>query len=72
MCYRGPVLPQLRGDYLYGDYCSGRIWKRRATGGRPVLMHISFKVSGIDAFGQGSKGGLYVITTGGSIYKLVP
>jgi glucose/arabinose dehydrogenase len=70
--YRGTVLTQLRGFYLYADLCSGRIWKRRATGGRPVLMHISFKVSSIDAFGEGSKGGLYVITTGGSIYKLVP
>ena len=70
--YRGAVLTQLRGFYLYADNCSGRIWKRRARGGRPVLMHISFKASGIDAFGEGSKGGLYVITTGGSIYKIVP
>ena len=44
--YRGTVLTQLRGHYLYADYCSGRIWKRRATGGRPVLMHISFQVLG--------------------------
>ena len=70
--YRGTVLTKLRGYYLYADNCSGRIWKRRATGGRPVQMKISFKVSSIDAFGEGTKGGLYVISTDGSIYKLVP
>jgi len=24
--YRGSAYPALRGVYLYGDYCSGRIW----------------------------------------------
>jgi glucose/arabinose dehydrogenase len=70
--YRGTVLTKLRGYYLYADNCSGRIWKRRVAGGRPVQMHISFQVSSIDAFGEGTKGGLYVISTDGSIYKLVP
>src|SRR6478672_5286920 len=55
--YRGKILTRLRGEYLYADNCSGRIWKRRASGGRPVLMHISFQVSNIDAFGEGSAGG---------------
>jgi hypothetical protein len=70
--YRGKILTRLRGEYLYADNCSRRIWKRRASGGRPVLMHISFQVSNIDAFGEGSAGGLYVISLDGSVYKLVP
>ncbi len=71
--YRGTVLQRLRGYYIYGDFCSGRIWKRRATGGRPVLMEgISFKVSQLDSFGEGQAGGLYVISLAGSIYKLKP
>jgi glucose/arabinose dehydrogenase len=70
--YRGTILTGLRGDYLYADTCSGRIWKRRATGGRPVPMHISFQVPSIVAFGEGTAGGLYVISLNGSIYKLVP
>jgi glucose/arabinose dehydrogenase len=69
--YRGQAIPTLRGYYLYADNCSGRIWKRRAVGGRPVPMHISFQVSNIDSFGQGSAGGLYVVSLNGSIYKLV-
>jgi hypothetical protein len=71
--YRGTVLKKLRGYYIYGDLCSGRIWKRRATGGPPTLMtRISFKVSQLDSFGEGQAGGLYVISLNGSIYKLKP
>jgi glucose/arabinose dehydrogenase len=70
--YRGRAIVQLRGYYLYADYCSGRIWKRRVTGGRPALMHISFQVPSIDAFGEGSAGGLYVISLNGSVYRLIP
>ena len=68
--YRGPGLPSLRGYYLYADYCSGRIWRRRATGGRPSEMGISRKVTNISSFGQGSGGGLYVISLNGSIYRI--
>ena len=32
--YRGARLPSLSGAYVYGDYCSGRIWALRADGGR--------------------------------------
>ena len=32
--YRGHDLPQLRGRYVFGDFCSGTIWSMRASGGR--------------------------------------
>jgi hypothetical protein len=35
-------------------------------------MHISFQVPNIDAFGESTAGGLYVISLDGSIYKLQP
>src|SRR5437763_386374 len=37
--YRGQEFPALRGGYLYGDYCSGRIWvlDAAAVHPRPVL-----------------------------------
>lgn len=70
--YRGTAIPALRGYYLYADNCSGRIWKRRAAGGRPALMHISFTVANIVSFGEGSAGGLYVVSLNGSVYRLIP
>jgi glucose/arabinose dehydrogenase len=70
--YRGSSIPSLKGYYVYGDYCSGRIWRRRASGGRPVEMAISRKVANISSFGQGAAGGLYVISLNGSIYRIIP
>ena len=30
--YRGSALPELRGWYVYGDYCTGRIWAATFNG----------------------------------------
>jgi glucose/arabinose dehydrogenase len=70
--YRGRVIRRLQGQYLYGDFCSGRIWKIAASGGRPKLTNMSFKASSISSFGQGSKGELYVVSLGGTVYRIVP
>jgi glucose/arabinose dehydrogenase len=69
--YRGSAIPALVGWYLYADFCSGRIWRRNVVGGKPVLMAISGLVGNISSFGQGAAGGLYVISLGGSIFKIV-
>jgi glucose/arabinose dehydrogenase len=70
--YRGSAIPRLVGQYLYADFCSGRIWKIPSRGGRPKLTNMSFKASSISSFGQGSNGELYVVSLGGTIYKIVP
>ncbi len=67
--YRGEIAT-LRGFYIYGDYCSGRIWRRRASGGRPAEMAISRRAGTLTSFGQGSAGGLYVLSAGGSVYRV--
>ncbi len=69
--YRGGAVPRLRGQYLYADFCSGRIWKIPATGGRPRLTNMSFKTGSISSFGQGSNGELYVVSLNGTISKIV-
>jgi hypothetical protein len=33
--YRGHDLPQLRGRYVFGDFCSGTIWSMPASGAPP-------------------------------------
>jgi len=58
--YRGQEFPALRGGYLYGDYCSGRIWvlDAAAVHPRPVLgLDTNFLLS---SFGQDDRGELYV------------
>ena len=70
--YRGSLIPYLRGYYLYGDYATGRIWKMRGPDGKPTSTAISQKVTGISSFGQDAGGELYVVTLGGTVYKILP
>ncbi|WP_226377619.1 PQQ-dependent sugar dehydrogenase [Citrifermentans bremense] len=68
--YRGK-LEQLKGIYLYGDFCSGRIWGLRQSGGRWVsrlLLETPYRIS---TFGEDEQGELYVADYGeGTIYRI--
>ena len=37
--YRGTQIPSLNGAYLYGDYCSGTIWKATQIGTNWISKH---------------------------------
>ena len=67
--YRGQRLPDLRGIYLYADYCSGRIWGLRYDGERVTeqaqLARASFQ---IPSFGEDEAGEVYVLGFNGGIY----
>ena len=69
---RGSV-PELRGVYIYGDYCSGRIWGLRYDDGR-VIAQAQMATSGfsISSFAQDRAGAVYVLQYGsaGGIYKI--
>ena len=70
--YRGTLHPQLDGTYVYGDYCSGRIWTLDAANpGEPVL---AAKLDGsIGSFGEDEAGELYLADIGnGAILRIVP
>ena len=72
--YRGDKIPALRGQYLYADYCSNRLWSLR-LGGRPVertaVLTAAGGVDTIASFGQDSRGELYIVSQSGSIWKIV-
>ena len=71
--YRGTSVAAAQGRYFYGDYCSGRIWSLRVTGGRATeLRQESSRVSDLTSFGEDARGELYVVSAGGTISKLVP
>ena len=69
--YRGSRLPSLYGAYVYGDYCSGRVWGLRYDGQRvteqTLLVDSSLRIS---SFGEDAAGELYMLSFGGSIWRL--
>jgi glucose/arabinose dehydrogenase len=69
--YRGSEVPALRGRYVYGDFCSGRIWSLRAGGGRPQLLALP-RLEGLSSFGLDAQGELYATTLGGRVLRFAP
>jgi glucose/arabinose dehydrogenase len=72
--YRGSALRWLRGWYVFGDYCSGRIWRLLFRNGRLEFDHRLWRDTAlnISSFGETSRGELLVVDHGGTIYRLVP
>ena len=72
--YRGSAIPALKGDYLYADYGTGRVWfKAGSHAPAHILTGISQKLTLISSFGQDASGELYLSSlSNGNIYKLVP
>lgn len=69
--YRGAALPELDGYYIYGDYCSGRVWAAwRDEAG--VWQSIVFHETGrnISSFGEDEAGELYMVDYKGEILRL--
>lgn len=69
--YRGRAVPRLRGRYVFGDYCSGRIWSVALTGGRAVGKRLEpARAPMLVSFGEDARGELYVLTQTGAIYRI--
>lgn len=75
--YRGssvPALSGVRGTYFYADFCNGFVRSFRYQNGQvtnqfewPLLNR-----QGITSFGEDAQGELYLMTQGGSLFKIVP
>jgi glucose/sorbosone dehydrogenase len=63
----------LRGRYLYGDVCSGRLWTARREGTALVGARRlgSPTVGYLVSFGQDARGRLYAVSFAGPVYRLV-
>lgn len=69
---RDPELPAWQGVYLYGDYCSGRVWGLLATQASGWESRLLFDTDfNITAFGQDAAGRVYLIDQRGGVYRLV-
>jgi glucose/arabinose dehydrogenase len=65
--YRGSQVPAIAGHYVFGDFCSGKIWMiPRGGGPKGLLFDTSMQIS---SFGEDESGELYVVDHAGAIYK---
>ncbi len=77
--YRGKLLPQLDGYYLYADYVSGKIWglkydyaTKRVVANRPIAIAASEGDSiPVITFGQDHQGEVYLSDAFGRIFRIV-
>lgn len=72
--YRGTAIPVIQGTYFYADFCAGFVRSFRFNNGSaleqtewPLLAS-----SSITSFGQDGLGELYILTTGGTVSRIVP
>jgi glucose/arabinose dehydrogenase len=64
----------LRGRYLYGDVCSGRLWSARleddGTLSRPRRAGLT--VPYLVSFGRDARGRVYAVSLDGPVWRIVP
>ncbi len=68
--YFGSAFPRLRGTYVFGDFCSGRIWGALPRDGgwsSRLLLESSLKIS---SFGEDVDGELYLLDYAGGLYRI--
>ncbi len=74
----------LYGQYVFGDFVSGRIWAIPASDGAPMNMAQATDITAlinagaggalgaISSFGEGANGELYIVGYGGRVVMVVP
>jgi glucose/arabinose dehydrogenase len=70
--YRGGGVPGLDGKYIYGDYCSGKVWTLQRDGSGKWSSQVLMETQdNLTSFGQDQAGELYMLDQRGSVFKLV-
>ena len=78
--YRGLAIPQFHGNYIYADYCNGKIWSFAFDGttvsnfvDRTAQLHPTggLSINNPTSFGQDANGELYICDFGGGeVYRI--
>ena len=70
--YRGLTYPALFGQYLFGDFVSGRVWRVPADSPQATLpIELANTAISISSFGEALDGEVYVVDFNGGIYQVV-
>ncbi len=69
---RDPALPDLAGQYVYGDLCLGKVYAATlAPGGASGVRDLGLPaVDQLVSFGQDACGRVYVVSISGPVYRL--
>ena len=71
--YRGINVPELQGKYIYGDYCSNKIWALEYDGINPPTNQLLLTATGgLSSFGIDENNELYLTSFNGNIYRFTP
>ena len=70
--YRGTAIPELTGQYVFGDFSTGRIWRLvdDGQGGYTADELLDTELS-IASFAEDVDGELYVVDLGGTLHRIV-
>jgi glucose/arabinose dehydrogenase len=73
--YRGSAIPSLQGLYFFADYCEGWVRSFRHASGTALELTDwpTLRPGGpITSFGEDAAGELYVLSSSGGVFKVVP
>jgi glucose/arabinose dehydrogenase len=72
--YRAGRIPSLQGAYVYGDYCSGKVWALRHNGASVTEQtEVADTDIRISSFAMDLAGNIYALAhsdSGGGIYRI--
>jgi hypothetical protein len=70
--YGGHLIAGLVGTYIFGDYCSGRIWlgtqQSNSSWSKSLWRTTSHDIS---SFGEDESGEVYLVDLGGTVHRFV-
>jgi glucose/arabinose dehydrogenase len=76
--YRGNLVPDLYGHFLFADYCSGQVWSLSRANGSSVVTERTAQLrpaggyQGIASIGADGLGELYVVDQGANaVYRVI-
>ncbi len=71
--YRGDVITDLFGWYVYGDFCSGQIWAYDPTSqpDSPIIIELA-QLGNLAAIAVGGEGDLFAVSNAGTVSRFSP
>ena len=72
--YRGSAIDDLYGAYVFGDYCTSRLWAVQISRGEVEFRELGAEVLGgsLASFGEDADGELYALSLNGTVARIVP